>query len=147
MANAAVIAAAWLISMGPIDLVIAAVVGLGVLIALNMDRIKGWISTAWDWIKATTETVWNGISSFFSGIGDSVRGAFQTVLDFIKTVFSYTPLGLIVNNWDAIVAFFAGLPGKIGNAVAGMWDGIWTSFKGSLNKIIRAWNDFQITMG
>ena len=169
MANAVVIAAAWLISMGPIGLVIAAVIGLGVLIALNMDRIKGWISAAWEWIKTTTETVWNAISGFFSGLWTSITstltsawdgivgffsaipgrvGAFFTMVkDKIVEVFGWTPLGLIVNNWDAIMAWLGGLPGRIGDTVSGMWDGIWTSFKGALNSIISAWNNFKITMG
>jgi hypothetical protein len=46
-----------------------------------------------------------------------------------------------------IVGFIAGLPGRIGAASAGMWDGLKTSFRAAINWIIRGWNDFRFTIG
>src|SRR5665647_3582387 len=167
--GAAKIALAWLIALGPVGIVIAAVVGLGVLIALNFERIKGWIGGAWEWIKRVTITAWNAIGTFLAGLWTSITstltsawngivrffsaipgrvGAFFTMVkDKIVEVFGWTPLGLIIENWDGIMAFLGGLPASVGGAISGLWDGLWTSFKGALNNIIGAWNDFSITMG
>ena len=86
LAGAAQIAAAWLISLGPIAIVIAVVVGLGILIFKNMDLIKGWISAAWDWIKNTTETIWNGIKGFFTATWNAIKTIFTTVFNVIKAM-------------------------------------------------------------
>lgn len=47
---------------------------------------------------------------------------------------------------DAIVTFFAGLPGRIGEAAGDVWGFLRDSFVGVLNFIIRAWNglDFKL---
>jgi TP901 family phage tail tape measure protein len=129
--NAALIAGAWLISMGPIILVAAAVIGLGVLIFKNMDKIKAWIGGAWDWVKEKTSAAWNWIKditssvwgavvSFFQGLPGKVSAAIQPVIDFVKKVFSYTPLGLVIENFGAIVTFVKGVPGKILSALGNL---------------------------
>jgi TP901 family phage tail tape measure protein len=96
MAGAIQIAAAWVISMGPIGIVIAAVIGLGILIATHMDQIKGWIGGAWNWIKATTSAVWGAISGFFSSFWASIVSGFSTA-------------------WSAVTGFFS----SVGSAISG----------------------------
>lgn len=77
--QAARVAAAWLIAMGPIGIVIAAVIGLVVLIVANWDKIwaatkriwgniTGWLSRQWNKVKATATAVWNAIVSFITGV-------------------------------------------------------------------------------
>lgn len=72
--QAARIAAAWLIAMGPIGLVIAAVVGLTVVIVKNWDTIRDAISTAWNWLR---DNVFVPIGTFFTttipGWADTLR--------------------------------------------------------------------------
>jgi len=103
--GAAKIALAWIIAMGPIAIVIAAVIGLGVLIFKNMDTIKGWISAAWNWIKDVTSTVW-----------DAIKAAPAAAFKFIKDAFlKYTPLGIIISHWDQIKS-------AVGNAITGAVD-------------------------
>ena len=85
--HAARIAAAWLISMGPIALVIAAVVGLAALIFLNMDRIKGWIGAAWEWVKSSTGAAWDWITSKVSGALSWVQGRVDAARAFIGSAF------------------------------------------------------------
>jgi phage-related protein len=94
MAGAVAIAAAWLIAIGPIALVIAAVVGLVVLIVKN-----------WDTIQAATVAVWNAVTS-------AVTTAVSAVVDFVKAHWPLLlaiitgPIGLavlyIVSHWDQI---------------------------------------------
>ncbi|MGW1979226.1 phage tail protein [Streptomyces sp. NPDC001889] len=129
VAWAAVMAAQWLIAMGPVGWVIAAVVGLVAAIVLNWDNIKKYTKAAWDWL-------WG-----------KIKGIAQGLWDFFL---NWTIAGLFIKHWSAIkegtirkalemVAWVAGLPGRISNAVgslsrllagagrdvvAGLWSGI-----------------------
>lgn len=81
MLQAARMAAAWLIAMGPIALIIAAIVGLAVLIWANWDKIKKWTGQAFEW-------VWNKIKAVFA---------------WLKNLFlNFTGPGLIIKHWDKI---------------------------------------------
>ncbi|OKH99997.1 hypothetical protein A6A06_23545 [Streptomyces sp. CB02923] len=114
MIQAARMAAAWLIAMGPIPLIIAAIVGLAVLIWSNWDKIKQWTGEAFQW-------VW-----------DKVSGVFE----WLKNLFlNFTGPGLLIKHWDtikaktaeaftwvkdkaregldAVIGFFRNLPGEI----------------------------------
>jgi hypothetical protein len=51
--------------------------------------------------------------------------------------------GGIVSWFSGVVSFITELPGKIGRAASGMWDGIKNSFKGAINWIIDAWNGLE----
>lgn len=83
MLQAARMAAAWLIAMGPIGLIIAAIVGLALLIWQNWDTIKKYTLEAFEW-------VWEKIKSVFN---------------FIKNLFlNFTGPGLIIKHWDTIVS-------------------------------------------
>lgn len=116
LAQAARMAAAWLIAMGPIGIVIAAVVGLAVIIYKN-----------WDSIVAATTAAWNAVSSFISNavstVVNFVRTNWQTLLALLTGPIGLA-VGLIVKHWAAITAAFSGgveraagfvrsLPGKI----------------------------------
>ncbi|MEV8395914.1 MULTISPECIES: phage tail tape measure protein [unclassified Streptomyces] len=129
VAWAAVMAAQWLIAMGPIGWVIAAVVGLVALIVLNWDKIKGATAAVWGWI-------WGKIK----GVGAAILGYITSM-----PLVSY-----FVRHWDRIkaglasrvvglVSYVRGLPGRLmsaagnlgsllynkgRNVVQGLWNGI-----------------------
>ncbi|MET9601091.1 phage tail tape measure protein [Streptomyces sp. NPDC006459] len=96
-------AAAWLLAMGPIALIIAAVVGIVALVVANWDTIVSATSAAWDWVWGKLK--WVG----------------QMILDFFL---NWTLVGLIIKHWDAIksgtvsawnatVEWVRGIPGRI----------------------------------
>lgn len=68
----------------------------------------------WGWIKDKVSDAWNAISGFVSG-------------------------GI-----DDVVGFFTGLPSRLASAAGDVFGFLWSSFKGALNRIVRAWNDFKI---
>jgi len=127
--------------MGPIALVIAAVVGLVVLIIKNWDTIKNYtikaFQAAWDFLKK----MWEGVKWL---IGKAIDG--------IKYIFlNFTPLGLIIKNWGGITKWITDLwnnvVDKISGAInrikgffKGMWDGIVNGLKSALNGIIDTLN-------
>lgn len=55
--------------------------------------------------------------------------------------------GWITAKFTDVVSFVTGLPAKISLAASGMWDGLKSSFRSSINWIIGRWNDFSFTIG
>lgn len=96
--QAARVAAAWLIAMGPIGIVIAAVVGLVALIIANWDTIRDATVAAFDAVVGAVTSAFNWIVDFASGMIDAFVGTIQ-------------------NGIDTIVTFFTDLPGNIMSAL------------------------------
>ncbi|MFJ6386453.1 hypothetical protein ACIQJT_02470 [Streptomyces sp. NPDC091972] len=135
--NAITMAAAWLLSIWPIALIIAAVVGLAVLIIKNWDTIKTWtikiFSAIWDNLKAQWDIIVAGISRAIDGIK--------------YLFFNFTPLGIIIKNWGGITGWISNMWStvagvvlsavrRIGGFFNGMWDGITAGLKAALNGAI-----------
>lgn len=86
MANAIRAAAAWVISLGPIAWIIAAVVALVALIIVYWDEIVAALETAWNFISSLAKTVWNGILAFFKGVWDGLVAIVMFVVNLIKSI-------------------------------------------------------------
>jgi len=124
MARAIMMAAAWVIAMGPIPWIIAAIIALVALIIYN-----------WDAIWAKTQEVWGAIWNFIKQAGEFIKNIVMAALKFILDLFlKYHPVGIVIQHWDAIVgaissgvgkaiSFVTSLPGKITGALgdAGRW--------------------------
>jgi len=153
-ASGIAMAAAWVVGLGPVAWIIAAVVAIGAALVLAYNKV-GWfrdaVDAVWVWIKAAASGLGNWFTvtlpAFFSDTWNKITGFFSRAWDFMKAVFAWTPLGIIVTNWGSIVGFFTEMPGKISSAVSGLWDGLTSSFKAAVNALIRIWNDFHLTLG
>ncbi|MCZ4612381.1 hypothetical protein O3S80_53330, partial [Streptomyces sp. Lzd4kr] len=121
--QAARMAAAWLIAMGPIALVIAAVVGLVVVIVKNWDTITAAIGSGWAWL---VKNVFNPIGRFFT---DTIPGWVGDGVGWIK------------DQWNSMIGWFAGIPGRLAQGAKGMWSFISDGLKGALNGAIGLVND------
>lgn len=116
-------AAAWLIAMGPVGLIIAAVVGLVAIIIMNWDTIKSWTLAVWDWVWNKIKAVagfmvdlfmnftlpgliishWDTIKNYTLAVWDWIWGKIKTIAAFIVDLFmNYTLPGLIIKHWDTI---------------------------------------------
>ncbi|WP_341851997.1 phage tail protein [Vibrio vulnificus] len=94
----------------PIGAVVAAVGALifaGIQLYQNWDAVTAWFSEKLTWFK--TE--------------------FPATFNVIKTVFDWSPLGLIINNWEPLTGFFSDL-----------WGGITGIFDAGLAKISGIWD-------
>ena len=134
------------LSANPIALVVIAIAALVAAVVWawnNVDWFRNGLISAWEWIKG----VWAGVPDFFAGIGRGISSFFTATWDVIKTVFSWSPLGIIVTNWDSIIGFFKGLPSKVASAASGLFDGLVSAFKAGVNTIIRLWNNFKLEIG
>ena len=121
-------------------------------------KITSGISTALNWLGANWPTVlailtgpigwavlaitshWDAISGVFSSGYSRVKWALDKVGSAIYSVWSFSPLGLIVTNWDAIWGWFSRAPGKVTNALSGVGSAIQGVFKSPFNAIAGFWN-------
>ncbi|WEH40803.1 phage tail tape measure protein [Streptomyces sp. AM 2-1-1] len=134
-------AAAWVIGMGPVGWVIAVLVGLGLLIWKNWDKITKWTGQAWDWIWGKIKAVGVSIVTTVAGF---IAGALQKWDGLQRGVATKT---------IALIGFVTGLPGRISrgigslnslllqkgrNVVQGLWQGI-QSMGGWIKSQIMSW--------
>jgi phage-related protein len=145
MIQAARIAAAWLISLGPIALVVAAVVGLVIVVVKNWTTIKNAITNAAKAVLGFLRRNWPLILGILTGpIGLAVVliaknwGKIKAGATAVKD--------WIVDKFNAVLSFIKGLPKKISSAASGMWDGIKNAFRGAINTIIGWWNNLSFTL-
>ncbi|MFF4576922.1 phage tail tape measure protein [Streptomyces sp. NPDC001373] len=107
VAWAAVMAAQWLIAMGPIGWIIMAVAGLVALIVAYWDQIKAWTGAAWDWVWAKIQNFVNFVIQLFMNF--TLVGLIASHWESIKST--------AVAAWDGLVAWIQGIPGMIFNAL------------------------------
>ncbi|MFI0932910.1 hypothetical protein ACH4RG_14325 [Streptomyces sp. NPDC021019] len=110
VAWAVVMAAQWLIAMGPIGWVIAAVIGLVILIIANWDKIKHYTGVVFTWL-------WS-----------KIKGTLVTILSWVT---GWVIVKYFLNHWDRIkagtvakvaglISFVRGLPGRILGALSSL---------------------------
>lgn len=140
VASALVVAGAWLLSIWPIALIVAAVIGLAVVIVKNWDTIKNGVSQAYEWMK---RNVFEPIGRFFTEtiprwartVRDAIVGAWNSVKTGVKSAVDAS-LSWIRDKWNSAVSFFSGIPGKIAAGAKGMWNFVTDGLKGALNSAI-----------
>lgn len=143
---AAKVAAAWLISIGPIALVIAAVVGLVVLIVKNWNKIKDFIKRVSGRIKDLIDRAWEGIKRVVTNVVEGVRDVISRVWDRIKSITSTFVNAIkrlwegiqnaatatkdwIVDKFGALVEFLRNVPGRIRDAMVTKIRDVWVSIR------------------
>lgn len=119
--HAARIAAAWIISMGPIAIVAAAVVGLTVLVVKNWSRIRNFITSAASAVLGFLRRNWPLILGILTG-----------------------PIGLavvaIARHRDRIVGLFRAIPGALRGIFSGLAGLITGPIQAAIQGIRNAWN-------
>ncbi|GAA1015905.1 hypothetical protein Aple_010790 [Acrocarpospora pleiomorpha] len=141
LAQAARVALAWLIAMGPIGLIIAAVVAVVALIIANWDKIKEVIAAVWEWIKDKTGAAWDWLKSKIQAGVKAVVAAVTWLKELpgkVAAWFSQLAQSAIKKAGE-VVDWLKGLPGRILSALGnlgslllnagkdlltGLWNGI-----------------------
>jgi len=133
----------------PITWIIAAIVGLIAVVILlwkNWDKVSGWLTGAWQAIKAAATTVFNWLGNFFRKWG-------LTILAVITGPIGWITLA-IFKNWDRITGFLAGVWSWMKQAGSAIWNGVkagastvvgWvtTAWEGMKTGAIRAWEGIK----
>jgi len=108
-------AKAWIIGLGPLGIVIAAVAALGAVIAWVYLEFKKW--------AAGGESVLSGFFNYFKGIWDGIKGTVMTVFTTLKDIVM-TWFHIFGDEWDLVVGIFTGNGEKIRAAFKKLCDDI-----------------------
>lgn len=153
MINAAKMAAAWLISLGPVGLVIAAIAGIiAILVALGVgfDDVANFAKAAWDFILGIIQGVFDWLKTNWPLVLAILTGPIGLAVLAITNHWETIKSGFTaVKDWIAarisdVVGFFTGMPGRLASAAGDLWGWIGRSFKTAINSVITAWNNFKI---
>lgn len=113
--HAAKVAAAWVIAMGPIGILVAAIVAAVALIILNWDNIVSFLSGVFTNIGKMLENlaktftdIWDGILSFLGDVMDSIGDIGRDIWKPIGEGFK-AAIGVVKGIWNAFVGFWNGI--------------------------------------
>jgi len=112
---------------------------IGIIITLIALLVAGlvWFFTKTTLGQKIIKVAWAGIQKAMAAVASwwtntlvpaaqrvwtNIQGFFGKLWAFIKTVFRFTPLGLIITNWDKIVAFFGRVRDGVVARVSSMVD-------------------------
>ncbi|MFD3929528.1 hypothetical protein [Streptomyces sp. NPDC058614] len=121
----------------PYTWVVIAIVALIAAIVLmwqNWDSVTAAMGKAWGWIVDQFWAGWNWlVNNVFSPIGRF----------FTSTIPGWVGSGVnwIVDKWNGMIGWFAGIPGRLAKAGSGMWEFVSDGLKGALNDAIGLVND------
>ncbi|MDT0306875.1 hypothetical protein RM780_07845 [Streptomyces sp. DSM 44917] len=122
----------------PMTWIIAGIVALIAIIVVIATKTT-WFQTAW-------EASWGAIKGAAMGVWRWITAHWPLLLSILGGPFGIAA-GLIMDNWDSVVGFVRGLPGRITSAASGMWNGVTNGFRSAVNGIIRGWNNLSFTVG
>lgn len=125
MLQAGRMAIAWIIALGPIAWITAAVIAIGILIYKNWDTIKAktieiwgvvakFLGDSWDWIKEKASGLWSSIKSFFVDGWNQIMDTASSWMDSAKQWGKNIVDGLINGIKDAW--------GNLKKVVGELWD-------------------------
>lgn len=144
--QAARMAAAWVIAMGPVGWVIAAVIALAVIIYKNWDTIVaatkkawtaivGWLKGAWDWIKKAASATWNGIKTAVSTVLNVLKSLITAYFTAYRTV--------IMAVWNGIKSATSAAVNGVKSIVSSAWNWIksvtssaWNSVRSAVSNAV-----------
>lgn len=148
--------AQWLLNAAltanPIGLVIAALVAIGVAIVIAYRKSERFRSVV-HWLWGALKDVFGWAKKHWPLLAGIVAGPIGVAV------------GLVVKHWDVIkssatavwhwvartfthiVTTVKSLPGRIGSAATGMWDGIKNAFRDAINWILSKWNELHFSIG
>lgn len=123
----------------PFVAIIAAVVGLAVIIYMYWDDIKEFTINTWNFIKEAAATIWNGLVSFFQEWGGTIITVLSGPIGWM--------LSFIVQNWDKIKAVTSAVWNGIKSFFSSVWNGI-KSIVGAavtwyMDRVRNAWNNIK----
>jgi tape measure domain-containing protein len=141
--------AGWLMALGPIGLIIAAIIAVTTAVIMNWKQISSVVGGIFKWIADRWKEVCKGfidffkpVGKFFSDVWQNIKDGFNNFVNFLKewgpTILAiiFWPwalaLGLIIMNWAGIKGFFTDL----WNSIQAIWNGVVGFFKGIVDGVV-----------
>lgn len=114
--QAARMALAWIIGLGPIAWIIAAIVAIVALVIYYWDEIVAALEIAWNWVADLASDIWGGIVDFFTGVWDAIVSGIQAAWDLA--------VGLIRGYFELVFLIITTVLNGIVSFLQMCWDGI-----------------------
>lgn len=121
--------------IGWVILGITALVAAGYLLVTHWDTVKAWMVGFWQTITSLVDSGIIAVTNLFNGLPEPIKAVLSGIWETMKTVFSWSPLGLIVNNFSEIMSFFTGLPAKFSSLGEMTMDGLVKGITGKLTEV------------
>jgi len=121
--------------IGWLILGITALATAGYLLINHWDTVKAWMAGFWQSITSLTGEGIAAVNSYFNGLPEPIKAVLSSIWETMKTIFSWSPIGLIVNNFDDIVSFLTGLPAKFSSLGEMTMDGLVKGITGKLAEV------------
>ncbi|WP_338725805.1 phage tail tape measure protein [Shewanella baltica] len=110
--------------IGWVILGITALVAAGYLLVTHWDTVKAWMTGFWQTITSLVDEGVAAVKNYFNALPEPIKAVLSGIWETMKTVFSWSPLGLIVNNFSEIITFLTGLPAKFSSLGEMTMDGL-----------------------
>lgn len=134
--NAAKMAASWIVAMGPIGWISAAVIGLVALIVANWDTVKAWTIKAWTAVSTAVSDAATKVMSY-------VQDNFPRVYQLIQSTMTATKT-IIVSVWNYVKATFTNVLSFLKALVKGDFEGMRSAITNQMNNVksllVNVWN-------
>lgn len=108
--------------------IIAALVGIFIVLWNNCEGFRNFFIGAWETIKNATLTAVDAIGKFFGDLWNAIQSAMAPVVSFFQGI------------WDGIVGIFWGVANWFGNVFSAAWNGIQQAFAWAVNFFSNIWN-------
>lgn len=96
--------------------------------------VESTVTGVWDTIESSASSAWTTVSGDASTAWAAVSGTAKDAYHDVKV------------GANDVVTFFSGLPGKIGGAIGGTFDGLYADFAKVVNAIINAWDGLHFKL-
>lgn len=110
--------------IGWVILGITALVAAGYLLVTHWDTVKAWMTGFWQTITSLVDSGVIAVTNLFNGLPEPIKVVLSGIWETMKTVFSWSPLGLLVNNFSEVMAFISGLPATFSSLGEMTMDGL-----------------------
>lgn len=111
-------AAQWLLNAAmtanPIGVVVVAIAAFVAILVLAYNKC--------DWFRNLVDAAWRGILQVTEVVWGAIQTAISVVWDWMLTLFSVTPFGILIKNFDKVKAVGVAVWEAIQGAVSTLWD-------------------------
>lgn len=153
-------AAAWLLALGPIGLIIAAVglVVAAIVVAYNkctwfrngvnavMNAVKGFVTGAASWLKSkfssavsSVVAAYNGLKSRAAAVFNAVKSAAGAAASFFSSKFN-VGVAVVVGKFNSLKSNVSGVASRIKSALSGAASGMSSAFSRALSGVTGVFN-------
>lgn len=102
--------------LGTLGIAVGATTGALKLLGITSLATFGWVVGGVLLIAGAAFLIikyWEPIKGFFAGVWDGIKSNALGAWEILKSIFAWTPLGIVINNWTPIVGVFKSIIGMV----------------------------------